>query len=257
MTTATDTTTKKQPGHPLPLLTTDRPAHAFRASPKPRFKRWLFILLVTPLLLWLLWLARQPLEAFLSLLSDQEIVSAYIISYGAWAPLALAAAQLLQVMLAFIPGHVFVIAAGYIYGFPLGLALNLVCIVGASQLAYVLARWAGRPFIHRLAAPHVIAHWEQIADKKGFIFFTIAFVLPVFPTDLMNFVAGLSGISPRRFLAANFLGRLPSAVMLTLIGSHGLELSNLHWAILAIIVATLYIGGRFAMARIERRHGRS
>ena len=202
----------------------------------------------------LTWLLRHSLAEWLTVLSNQEYVSNYVQSFGALAPLVLAFLQVLQVIVAFIPGHVFVIAGGYIYGLPWGLLFNIVCVVSASQLGFLLARWAGRPIVHRLAAPETIDKWETIAEKQGFLFFTIAFVLPVFPTDIMNFVAGLTGISSRKFLAANFLGRLPSVILLTLIGSHGLELSNTVWALLALLVTAVYIAGRFAILRIEQKY---
>lgn len=216
-------------------------------------KAWLLLggLLALALLTWLL---RDSLAEWGAILSDQAFVSSYIQSYGALAPLVLAALQLLQVIVAFIPGHVFVIAGGYIYGLPLGLLFNITCVVAASQLGFLLARWAGRPLVHRLADRATIEKWETIAEERGFLFFTIVFVLPVFPTDLMNFVAGLTGISSRKFLAANFLGRLPSVVVLTLIGSHGLELSNTVWFLLALGVTAVYLSGRFAILRIEQKY---
>ncbi len=206
------------------------------------------------LILALLWTFRQPVWELLSLVGDQEAVSAYLKGFGLLGPLVLAIVQLIQILVAVIPGHVFLIAAGYVYGFPLGLLLNVVYIVAASQFSFSLARWAGRPFISRLVSNEQLEKWYAIGEKQGFTFFTIAFVLPVFPTDLMNFVAGLSGISPRKFLAANFLGRLPSAVILTLIGSHGLQFSPATWAAVLILTATVYISGRFILSRIEQQY---
>lgn len=230
---------------------------AYTAPPTPLVsnttKRWLLVGSVVALAV-LTWLLRQSLSEWLVVLSDQEFVSSYVQSYGALAPIVLAFLQVLQVIVAFIPGHVFVIAGGYIYGMPWGLLFNIVCVVAASQLGFLLARWAGRPLVHRLADRATIEKWETIAEERGFLFFTIAFVLPVFPTDLMNFVAGLTGISSRKFLAANFLGRLPSVVLLTLIGSHGLELSNTVWVLLALGVTAVYIIGRFTILRIEQKY---
>lgn len=202
----------------------------------------------------LLWIFRQPVGDILSLVGDQEGVSNYLKGFGLWGPLVLALVQLIQILVAVIPGHVFLIAAGYVYGFPLGFLLNIVYIVAASQLSFSLARWAGRPFVNRLVSDELLQKWYTIGEKQGFIFFTIAFVLPVFPTDVMNFVAGLSGISARKFLAANFLGRLPSAIILTLIGSHGLQFSNAAWAGILLLAVVVYISGRLAIGRIERRY---
>ncbi|WP_420630547.1 TVP38/TMEM64 family protein [Candidatus Leptofilum sp.] len=172
-------------------------------------KRWLLLggLLLVAVLTWVM---RESLSQWLTILSDQQFVSSYVQSYGALAPLVLAFFQVLQVIVAFIPGHVFVIAGGYIYGLPWGLIFNIVCVVAASQLGFLLARWFGRPIVHRLAPEATIKKWETIAEEQGFLFFTIAFVLPVFPTDVMNFVAGLTGISPRKFLAANFWVACPA-----------------------------------------------
>lgn len=225
------------------------------SAPLPSNRRRILIGLGILVFLVLLWLMRAPVWEMLTLLQNQEAVSAYVQQYGAWGPLVLAIVQLVQVLVAVIPGHVFLVAAGYVYGFIPGLLLNIVCTVGASQVGFALARWAGRPFVHKLVANEdLLERWYRIGEERGFVFFTISFVLPVFPTDMMNFVAGLSGISGRKFLAANALGRFPSAVMLTLIGSHGLEFSNATWAVIGAIAVTVFLTGRYAVMRIERRY---
>jgi len=213
---------------------------------------WIF----TILMIGGIWWAWEPLTEFAIILGDQEAVSASLRSYGALGPIVLALAQLIQIIIAIVPGHVFLIAAGYVYGFPLGFLMNIVYIVAGSQIGFLLARWAGRPIVNRLAKPELIDKWERLANERGILFFTIAFVLPVFPTDVMNFVAGLTGMPSRKFLVANFLGRLPGAVMLTLIGSHGLEFSATSWWIMGIFVVVLYIGGRTFISRLEKRYAK-
>ncbi|MCZ7672595.1 MAG: VTT domain-containing protein [Chloroflexi bacterium] len=223
---------------------------------KPAFHpvKWGLIVALTVLIIFLLWQVREGVWSLISLVGDQEAVSAYLQSYGAWGPLALAAAQLLQVLVAFIPGHVFLIAAGYVYGFWPGLILNMICIVGASQLAFALARWTGRPVIDRLANKETLDKWYAIGEKQGFTFFTIAFVLPMFPTDMMNFVAGLTGITGVKFLAANILGRLPSAIILTMIGAYGIRFAEWQWGLIAALAVLVFVVGRTVVYRIEKRH---
>ncbi len=200
------------------------------------------------------WMLQSQIMATFSILSDQDAVSAYIQSFGVLGPLVLFFFHLLQVIIAFIPGHVFVVAGGYVYGLFWGIVLNITFVVIASQIAFIIAQKMGRPIVNRFVDKETVDKWSAIAEKKGFIFFTIAFVLPVFPTDAMNFVAGLSGMSGYKFLAASFLGRLPSIILLTLVGSHGIEFSRATWVILAIAVASVYIVGRITIARIEKEH---
>lgn len=194
---------------------------------------------------------RESAVMLLTILDNQALVSAEIQGYGVWGPAVLALAQVVQVLVAVIPGHVFLIAAGYVYGFLNGFLLNLASVVAASQLAFLLARKLGRPFLDRFVSPKLLDRWYRLSAQRGFLFFTVSFVLPVFPTDIMNFVGGLSGISRRKFLAANLLGRIPGAVMLTLIGSHGLSFSRATWAALAVGVALLYTGGHLTLKKLD------
>jgi len=201
-----------------------------------------------------LWLARRPLFELLVLLKDREAVIAYLQAYGAWGPMVLTTIIVLQVLVATIPGHVFMIAGGYVYGFVFAFLITLVSTVAASQLAFALARSFGRPIVYRLAPPKLIDRWEKVADRQGFVFFLFAFILPIFPSDLMSYVAGLSSISPRRFLAANFLGRLPCAALMTLIGSHGLELPLHAWVPIVLACASMFLVWRYCSAKLDERY---
>ena len=102
----------------------------------------------------LLWVFRQPVWDLLSLVGDQQGVSNYLKGFGLWGPLVLALVQLIQILVAVIPGHVFLIAAGYVYGFPLGLLLNVVYIVAASQFSFSLASLYQRQKKYALAAKY-------------------------------------------------------------------------------------------------------
>ncbi|MCL4266787.1 MAG: TVP38/TMEM64 family protein [Anaerolineae bacterium] len=210
-----------------------------------------FILAVLGLLGWQF--QKQTLAAF-SMLQDQEAVSAYIQKFGILGPLVLGVGHYLQVIIAFIPGHVFVLAGGYLYGFLPGLALNMLFVVTASQFSFFLAKKAGRPLVGKFVDAPTLDKWQSIADKRGITFFTIAFILPVFPSDAMNFVAGLSGMDGRKFLIANFFGRLPSVVLMSFIGAYGLEFSNTVRGLLVVAVVLVYVVGRYVILQIERQH---
>ncbi len=204
----------------------------------------------------LLWFLRSYVEETFVILSDQAQVSAYIRSFGLLGPLVLGFFHFLQVIIAFIPGHVFVVAGGYVYGLPVGFLLNITFVVTASQTGFYIAKRFGRPLVGRFVDTATLDKWQNIADKRGILFFTIAFILPVFPSDAMNFVAGLSGMNGRKFLIANVIGRTPSVVLLTLVGSHGLEFSNRTWGIIAAAVALIYVIGRYTILKIEQQHSR-
>ncbi|MDX1414508.1 MAG: TVP38/TMEM64 family protein [Candidatus Promineifilaceae bacterium] len=206
------------------------------------------IFIILTVLIWIWW---DPIQVLVAFITDQEAFGTYLQSFGIWGPVVLFAAQIIQVFFAFIPGHVVLIAAAYVYGFGLGLFFNITFTVVASQMAYLFARWAGRPLVYRLADKDTVEYWERVANQKGVLFFTISFLLPVFPSDAMNFVAGLSGIDSRRFLLANFLGRFPSAIILSLIGAYGLELSNVQWGMIILSYIIFFVVGHFIVNKIR------
>jgi len=70
----------------------------------------------------------------------------------------------------------------------------------------------------------------------------------------MTYVAGLSSIAPKKFLAANMLGRIPAAVILTLVGSHGLVLSSQTLAIAAMISVFMIVVLHRLANHIEGRY---
>lgn len=202
--------------------------------------------------LFIIGLAWQPLTNLVALLSDRETVIACVQNTGMWGPILLSLIQFLQIIVAVIPGQPFTIAAGWSYGFLGGLLINVGSTMVASQLAFELARWVGRPLVSRLVPASTLDRWMKVADRRGTAFFLVVYLLPIFPADTMNFVAGLSSISPRRFLVANSVGRLPWVILMTLVGSHGLELTPEVGAVIAgivVCVAGLFITWRHFTAK--------
>ena len=200
-----------------------------------------------------LWYWRDPVREFFALIGDREAIVAYLQQYQGWGPLILSLILGTQVFLAVIPGHAFMVAGGYIYGFLAGTLITQVSTVVASQLAYLLARKAGRPFVNRMAPANVIDKWNKLAEKQGVLFFFFAFILPIFPNDLMCFIAGLSSIEPKKFFVANFFGRLPCAIFITLIGSHGLEMPIYFWIVMAIVMIGLCVCWKRISKGLEQR----
>jgi uncharacterized membrane protein YdjX (TVP38/TMEM64 family) len=201
-----------------------------------------------------LWIDWRPLLNLLALIGNREVIATHVQGVGIWAPLLLTSILSLQVVVAVVPVHLLMMTNGYLYGFSRGLLFNLVGTVGASQLTFVLARRAGRPIAKRLVPNNIRNRWSSIAKRQGFTFYLFFLWFPIIPSNLMNIVAGLSSISFWRFLAANFLGRLPSVVLVTLIGAYGLELSLQTWVIIAVGGVGLFFVGRYCTAKVEQHY---
>jgi len=184
---------------------------------------------------------RQPISNLLHIISDQEAVSAYLQGYGVWGPVVLFILMVAQVFVAIIPGHALMVTAGYVYGMT-GLFVIIVSTILGSQIAFFIARQYGRNLIYKLASSQIIERWDGMARNQGVMFYFFAFVLPIFPSDLMCYIAGLGKISARRFLIANALGRTVVAIGITIIGMYGLNPPLAFWLIFIGGMLALFIG---------------
>ncbi len=198
-------------------------------------------ILFTATFLTILFLYRQSISDLLRIIGDQEAVSAYLQGFGAWGPLALFILMVAQVFVAVIPGHALMVTAGYVYG-ATGLLVIITSTVLGSQIAFFIARRYGRNLIYKLASPGVVQRWDGMARDQGVLFYFFAFVLPIFPSDLMCYVAGLGVIPARRFLLANALGRSVVAISITLIGMYGLNPPLWFWLAAMGGMAALFAG---------------
>ena len=185
----------------------------------------------------------------LRIVSDRRAVIAYLDQFGVAGPILLSTIIILQIIIAAIPGHALLFASGYLYGFGGGFCINLITLVVGSQLAFLLARWAGSPLAERLTPVETLHKLHAVANKKGVFFFMFAFMLPIFPADVLNYAAGLSGISGRRFLIANFIGRLPVIIVSTAVGAYGYELSARTWILILVAAAVLFLIWRKLLAK--------
>lgn len=206
---------------------------------------------VLGLVLYLLF--RERVNDILLVIRDRDAVVAYLDKFGLLAPFLLAFVLALQVFVAAIPGHILILSGGYLYGFVKAFLLCLAVTVTASQMAFWLARKAGRPLVERLAPVAVLNKWNQAAEAKGLAFFTFSFMLPVFPADVMNFVAGLSSISWKQFLIANTVGRLPGVLLLTYLGANGLILTVPLVALFTAAGLIMFGGWWFFIARENKK----
>lgn len=184
---------------------------------------------------------RETISNYLSIITDQESVSSYLQSFGALGPVVLFCLLIAQVFVAVIPGHALMVTAGYVYG-TVGLMVVVISTIVGSQIAFFIARKYGRDLIYKLASQNVIDKWDKTAKHQGILFYFFSFVLPIFPSDLMCYVAGLATISPRRFFIANVLGRTCCAVFITLIGIYGMNPPIWFWIVLALGTIGLFIG---------------
>jgi uncharacterized membrane protein YdjX (TVP38/TMEM64 family) len=102
-------------------------------------------------------------------------------------------------------------------------------MIGATigfTLIFTLTRKLGRPFVERFVNKKALERFDYLTKEKGVLVFFFIFLLPVFPDDIISFVAGLTAIKIRTLVLISLAGRLPGYIMLSLAGN-GIAYENL------------------------------
>ena len=155
--------------------------------------------------------------------------------------------QVAQVLAAPIPGEVTSVAGGLLFGFWRGMALSILGIAAGSLIAFALARKFGRPLVVRLIGGAAVEKYMSAVDRHSTWLLFAMFLLPFFPKDALNYVAGLTGIGWPVFLLISLVGRLPGQVLSTLVGSGLVAVPWWGWGIIILVsVGLVYLSFRYS-----------
>ena len=135
--------------------------------------------------------------------------------------LILLGVQILQVVIAVIPGEPVEVLAGVFCGTVGGLLLCLLGILVSSIIIYYLVRWLGRSFIERLFEKEKVRNFKLLNNPRNLeLLLFILFFLPGTPKDLLIYMAPLTRVKPIHFFLISTLARIPSVITSTYAGAH-------------------------------------
>ena len=168
-----------------------------------------------------------------------ETLIELITSQGPLGVLILLGMQLLQIIVAFIPGVVVQIAAGMMYGPLWGSVVILVGCVLSSMVVYELVHKLGAPFVRSMVGEKQLLKFRQfeLSGKFGVTVF-ILFLIPGFPKDVLTYIVPLSDMNLRTFLLLSTIGRTPGVIISTYAAA-GLADGNIVTSVIIFVVAAL------------------
>ena len=168
-----------------------------------------------------------------------ETLIELITSQGPLGVLILLGMQLLQIIVAFIPGEVVQIAAGMMYGPLWGSVVILVGCVLSSMVVYELVHKLGAPFVRSMVGEKQLLQFRQfeLSGKFGVTVF-ILFLIPGFPKDVLTYIVPLSDMNLRTFLLLSTIGRTPGVIISTYAAA-GLADGNIVTSVIIFVVAAL------------------
>lgn len=150
--------------------------------------------------------------------------------------------QLLQVIVAFIPGEVTQVAAGMLYGPFGGTLVILLGVVIASGIVFQLVHLLGAPFVRAMVSDEFLDKFRNFekTGKLNIIVFLL-FLIPGLPKDVFTYVVGLTDMKLGTFLTLSTVARVPGVFVSAFAASSIMEgdyvLSAVMFGVLAVLAA--------------------
>jgi len=157
------------------------------------------------------------------LFHDRQQLKGIIRSYGAYSPLAYILLQIIQVVIAPIPGGAIEWLGGFLFGVKAGFIYSMIGLILGSWLAFSLARIFEKVAVEKFVPEKTRKRFDYLVEHQGAILSFILFLIPGFPKDALCYILGLTPMHLGIFLIISTIGRIPGTLMACLQGGKAFE----------------------------------
>lgn len=175
-------------------------------------------------------------------------------SYGALAPVIFVGLQIVQVVIALIPGEPFEIVAGILFGSIGGFILCLIGVMIGTVIVFYLVKLIGQPIVSAFVDNKKINNLKILNNEKNLeTLIFILFLIPGTPKDAITYVVPLTKIKPMKYFILATLARIPAILSSTIVGS---TIESGNWVLSVVIfIITGIIGllGIFLNDKLMKR----
>ena len=152
---------------------------------------------------------------------DLEALDAWLSGLGLLAPFAYLGLYAVGTI-AFLPGALFALAGGALFGPVWGSLLNLVGATIGASLAFLIARYLAGSWVAARSGGRLTRLIEGV-EAEGWRFVAFVRLVPLFPFNLTNYALGLTRIRFAAYVITSFICMAPGAIAYTWLGHAGRE----------------------------------
>jgi uncharacterized membrane protein YdjX (TVP38/TMEM64 family)/rhodanese-related sulfurtransferase len=152
---------------------------------------------------------------------DPAVLQATVRNLGLLAPVAHVVLFAVGTVL-FVPGALFGLAGGILFGPAWGTLLNLLGATLGATSAFLIARYVAQDRIRQRAGGKLDRLIAGV-EAEGWRFVAFVRLVPLFPFNLLNYALGLTRIPLAAYVLATLVCMLPGTMVYTWIGYAGRE----------------------------------
>jgi uncharacterized membrane protein YdjX (TVP38/TMEM64 family) len=170
--------------------------------------------------------------------------------------LAVVTGILFVALTALFPVMPFVAVAGLIgaaYGIWLGALISLAgALLGASMI-FALSRFGFRDSLQRYLNRHPKAkEYEESFENHAFLTILTLRLIPVVPSPVVNILSGITRVPWTTFLLASLIGKMPTIVIFSFIGSRFEESKTTSFITYGLYMVVMMAAAFFYLRKRER-----
>lgn len=143
-------------------------------------------------------------------LTSIDALRDYIDGFGGTAVFIYIIIQFLQVVILPIPGSVSVAVGVALFGPFKSAVYSLIGILAGSLAAFFIGRVLGYKAVCWIVGKEDLDKWLKKVRGKDYLLLTVMFLLPLFPDDVLCFIAGLSSMTTPYFIVMILITRIIS-----------------------------------------------
>ena len=153
------------------------------------------------------------------LFTDKDRLLHLIEEHRTYAVFIFIGLQVIQVVVAILPGEVTGFVGGIFFGPLWGVIFSTIGLTLGSWIAFNLAHLFGRPLIDIIVRQETIKRFDYVMKHKGLFIAFLLFLIPGFPKDILCYLLGLGHMRQGEFLVVSIVGRLLGTALLTIGGT--------------------------------------
>jgi uncharacterized membrane protein YdjX (TVP38/TMEM64 family) len=127
--------------------------------------------------------------------------------------------QIIQVVIAPIPGEPIEFLGGYAFGVWGGMLYSMIGLIVGSWIAFSVARILKKWALEKFVSPATMKKFDYLIGHEGVVLSFLLFLIPGFPKDTLCYILGLTPMHMGIFLIVSTMGRMPGLWMITLEGA--------------------------------------
>ncbi len=198
------------------------------------------------------WLVGRPLIEFIN---DPDKFKEFVKGHGILSDIVFICMIIFQMIIAFIPGEPFEIAAGYAFHPVRGCVDCMIGFALGGMIVFLFVRKFGVRIVEVFFPIEKIRELKFLQNSRRLNTVSfIVFLIPGTPKDLLTYFVGLTDMKLSVWLMITTLARLPSLVTSVLTGN-ALSSKRYEIAVLVLVITLAVSGiGLLIYKKIQNRH---